>query len=128
MNTMDSDDISKSWILAAESNQSSNTYKENHWAIELMMDLPETNPEITWEVIEKIYKTTNNPKVLSYLAAGPLESLMCSFGERYLEKVRAESTNPNFIELMRQVRISSKDTPIYKEFYEIAGIEPPLNE
>ncbi len=119
--------IGKSWILAAQSNQSSNTYKENEWAIDRMMDLPDSDPEKAWNVIMEVFTSSKNPKVLSYLAAGPLEQLMCSYGTKYIDGVREFAINNMlFVELMKDVRLSSEDTTVYLDFYKIAGIEPPL--
>jgi len=57
-----------------------------------------------------------------------LEHLLCSNAENYLAEIQAESNNTTFIGILKQVRLSSEDTPHYKQIYKIAGIEPPLEE
>lgn len=106
--------ISRSWIAAAVSNQSSSRYAEHCWAIQFMMELPESDHAKAWEVIKTIYRNTENEYALSLLATGPLESLLYNNADQYLEKIENESNNEAFIVLLRQVRLSAEDTPLYK--------------
>lgn len=119
--------IASSWIIASESNQSSKIYKDNYWAIEIMVKLPEDDPLLSWEIINRVLDSTDNKKSLDYLAAGPFELLMCSHGEKFLDLLKEKAKISKFQELMQGVVLTKADTPIWEEFYKLAGIEPPIS-
>ena len=129
MNKNEKDKLISSWIAASNADINSPIYKENNWAIDIFINLPDKNPELLWELIQKIINTEKNENILDNLAAGPIEDLMCNYGEEIIERVKKEAKeNVIFKKCIQGVWLDSNDTPVYKQFYEAAGIEPPFNK
>ena len=81
---MDNDELNKivsAWILSHESD-------EGNWAHEQVFDwIYDNKDEILWRFILMTYKRELSSKVISSLAAGPVEDLLAKFGSRYIDRV-----------------------------------------
>jgi len=129
MNQSEREKLISAWLIAHEAGTESPIYEENWWAVETFLNLPEEDPELLWELILETINKEKNKKLLSYLAAGPFEDLMCKYGTELIERVEKEaSSNPIFKNTMKHVWLESNDTNAFSRFYEAAGIEPPFNE
>lgn len=79
------------------------------------------------KVVKKV--SDGDERLLSNLAAGPLEDLMCSYGEKIIDRVEHEAIlNLRFKSCLKGVWLDSKDTSVWRRFYEITGIEPPFDD
>jgi len=129
MNQSEREKLISAWFVAHEAGAESPIYEENWWAVETLLNLPEENPELLWELILEAIEKEKNEKLLSNLAAGPIEDLMCNYGEEIIDRVEIEAkSNHSFKNCIKDVWLDSNDTPIYKRFYKAAGIEPPFDE
>ena len=129
MNQSEREKLINAWFVAHDVGTESPVYEENWWAIETFFNLREENPELLWELILQAIKMEKNEKSLSNLAAGPIEDLMCSYGESLIDRVEKEvKSNPSFKNCIKNVWLDSNDTPVYKRFYKAAEIEPPFDE
>ena len=117
------------WISAQEAWDKNENSDNLHWAIEKLIHLPEEDPESTWDVILGILEKDPSDKIIDILAASPLEDLMTYHGEKYINHIEDEiKHNTRLKKCMRGVWLDSKDTPVWKKFYELAEIEPPFPE
>lgn len=103
-------------------------YEENWWAIETLINLPIEHPELAWSIILRIFEKlaqVNDKEGLEVLAAGPLEDLMCKYGEQIIDRIEIEAKkNSVFKECIKGVWLTKEDTSVQKRFYEIAEISP----
>ena len=129
MNKEEKEKLITTWINANKADSDSQIYNDNFWAIEEFIDLPDKNPELLWSLIQDIINSENDEALLANLAAGPIEDLMCSYGEELIDRVKKEArTNITFKKCIQGVWLNSNDTSVYKMFYEAAGIEPPFKQ
>src|SRR5262249_38186535 len=59
----------------------------NWWAEETFQKVVHSDPELAWELILQVIRTTEKPDVLGILAAGPLEDLVNYHGERFIGRI-----------------------------------------
>ena len=129
MNQSEREKLINAWFVAHKAGTETPIYEENWWAIETIINLREENPELLWELILQAIEMEKDEKLLSNLAAGPIEDLMCSYGEQVIDRVEKEAkSNSSFKNCIKDVWLDYNDTPIYKRFYKAAGIEPPFDE
>jgi hypothetical protein len=68
------------------------------WAWDATHELVREEPEVAWAVIRAVLAQCNDDRMLSYVAAGPLENLMCWHGPRFIDRVEAEAAaSPRFL-------------------------------
>ena len=81
------------------------------WALERFMPgspIRRANAEDCWLAILEILVREPPPKILSLLAAGPLEDLIDDYGPEFIERIETESRrNPSFRRLLGGVWQSS---------------------
>ena len=131
MNKDDTERLVNAWVAATRAGPESFVHEKNWWAIEKLMQLSHENPELLWGVILKIIEKASDEdeRLLGNLAAGPLEDLMRSHGERFIDRVEQEAnSNPRFKSCLGGVWLDSEDTNAWRKFYEIADIEPPFDD
>ena len=74
------------------------------WAWEQLDDMVRHVPERAWLQILDIAAATENQKVLSSLAAGPLEDLLALHGFNFIERLETEARqNPEIARLVTGV-------------------------
>jgi len=102
----------QNWVNAyIQAGESDETIHENHplfWAIERFVDFPDEAPEECWSAILEVLGQEPSQKVISVLAAGPLEDLIELHGPEYIERIESEAkNNPRFRYLLGGVWESS---------------------
>lgn len=70
---------------------SSDSRAEDSWANDQLDQLVRKNPEGAWGVILRVLAMAPPTVVLSILAAGPLEDLLCDHGLAFVERVEKEA-------------------------------------
>ncbi len=129
MNKEEKEKLITAWIKATKAGAKMPTHTDNDWAIDIFIDLPDQNPELLWSLIQDIINIENDENLLANLAAGPIEDLMCVYGEEIIERVKKEAKeNIKFKQCIQGVWLDSNDTTAFKQFYEAAGIEPPFKQ
>lgn len=81
--------IKISTALCTFRDPNSNVEEANYWAFERLDDLVKNDPEKAWPLILEIRNATNDSKVLAQLAAGPLEDLINSSGDSFIDRIEA---------------------------------------
>ena len=105
MNQSERKKLINAWFAASEAGVNTPIHKENWWAVETFINLPEKTPELLWELILEAIEKEKNEKLLSHLAAGPIEDLMCKYGEKVIDRVEIEAkSNLSFKNCMGEVK------------------------
>jgi len=108
---MDTESLVKEWLEAQEADDGSSN--ENHWSVDYVIDLHiDGKSEELWSFIKNAYTKEISDKVISVLAAGPLEDLLVGHGEKYIDEIETLARqDPSFRNLLRgvwQSRISEE--------------------
>jgi hypothetical protein len=59
------------------------------WATELLVHLTEDEPEVAWGLILDLIERAPDDDALGWVAAGPLEDLLCHHGAELIDRVEA---------------------------------------
>jgi hypothetical protein len=59
------------------------------WASELLVDKISNVPEVAWQLILELIEQAPGDEALGWIAAGPLEDLLCDWGPAFIERVEA---------------------------------------
>ena len=85
---MELNEILNAWIAAEEAEEGSPLHESNWWAVSQVIDWSlERQGERLWQFITAAYKRDLSDKVVSSLAAGPLEDLLAKQGPEFIERV-----------------------------------------
>jgi len=121
--------IAQTWSQMHSFDINSPEYEEHFWAFEKIDELIHSNPLEALEVILKIIEINPTERIIANLGAGHIEDLMCYKGEEVINKIKTEAKqNANFKKSLASTWLDSNDTPLMKEFYEIAEVEPPFED
>ena len=63
--------------------------KGDHAVWEEVEDLVRTDPEAAWVVVQELVRRAARDEVLAYIAAGPLENLLCYHPHLFIDRVEA---------------------------------------
>lgn len=122
-------EIVQSWMAIQDNLGGSEAYESNFWAHEELADLSEHTPRDAWEVILALVEAAKSDELLEAIGAGPLQDLMTLHGEQFISRLEHEAmANRRLRKAMASAWLDADDTPVWKKFYEIAGVEPPFPE
>ena len=86
------------------------------WATELLVHLIEDEPEVAWGLILALIERAPGGESLSWVAAGPLEDLLCRHGPDLIDRVEAlAAADSRFKECLGGVRGSDRMDPSVHE-------------
>lgn len=91
VNELERERLILAWIALHEVEQDSADHKRNFWAFDKIWDLSRKNPQLCWEIILEILGHDIGDRVLSNLAAGPLEDLLVKHGPAFIDRVEAQA-------------------------------------
>ena len=120
---MDTESLAQEWVAAQEADDGS--IKENHWSVDYVIDLHiDGKSEELWSFIKCAYTKDISDKVVSVLAAGPLEDLLNGYGEKYIDEIEALSRrDPAFRYLLGGVWQSSISDEVWGRVCKAVGQE-----
>lgn len=58
-------------------------------ALDQLEDLIRNDPETAWAIIQELVHRATHDEVLAYIAAGPLENLLCNHARSFIDRVEA---------------------------------------
>lgn len=129
MDTQRKNEFVQSWLTIQNALPGTVPYESNFWAHEDLADLCYTNPNDAWQVILALVQASEADALLQAIGAGPLADLMIFHGEDYIGHVENQAdADSRFRQAMSGAWLDGDDTPVWKRYYEIAGIEPPFPE
>src|SRR5690349_19542559 len=113
------DALANAWIDAQERSQHASA------AVQTVIELSEDDPEVLWRLVEVIHSKELSRQVRDMLAAGRLEDLLVYFPDKIFPKVKALAQRDQaFRAMLAGVWLDGNDSPIWREFYELAGTQP----
>ena len=80
--------IAETWIELYRFPEDSSEYDGRFWSHERLWELIRDDPETAWNIIQ-IIRRDGSDLTLSNLAAGPLEDLLVTHGDQFIDRVEA---------------------------------------
>ena len=88
MDELELNRVVDAWILGSEAKNGPAERERNWWAVDLVMDWTlEGEADRLWLFILSTYRRNLSDRVVSVLAAGPLEDLLAKHGPTFIERV-----------------------------------------
>ena len=81
------DEIARTWIEYQELSDGSKKVDEKFWAVDALQSITDNDPELLWQIILLIYGQVTSEESLGALAAGPLEDLLATHGEAFIDRI-----------------------------------------
>lgn len=121
-NDIDKNKLINAWILLRHAEENSPEYNDNFWAFNSLSDISIKEPELCWELIEKIRKKDGSDVVLSNLAAGPLEDLLVKHGNQFIDLIEKDAKKDmQFRKLLGAVWKNDIDDDVWTRIKRVAG-------
>lgn len=110
------------WIALHKLPSDAQQNSHHFWAFERVCELCEESPEECWDIILGILRKDSNAKVLSNLAAGPLEDLLVAHGAMFVEKIEQQAkTDERFRNLLGGVWQNAIPDDIWRRIKAVSG-------
>lgn len=118
------------WIVGqSHSGVESEQYQSRQPLMLEVMRWPDEQPERAWQFILAVIVRKPPPQVLAILSALLLEDLLTAHGPQFIGRAAHQAAVCGvFKKLLGAVWLDSEDTPVWREVYAIAGVEPPFAE
>jgi len=90
MKTMTAQEIltlAKAWVHLHSVKENSPEWEEAFWAYDRLDEWIHEMPEVAWDAITEIRRLDGSDRLLSNLAAGPLEDFLVYHGEAYINLI-----------------------------------------
>lgn len=88
MDELELNRVVDAWIAGHEAEDGTPERQRNWWAVSQVMDwVLDGEADLLWAFILIAYKRNISDRVISVLAAGPLEDLLAKHGGRFIERV-----------------------------------------
>jgi len=72
-------------------------YEQTSWASDAVCEITDHDPNHLWTIIKALVVAAPDDNALSYIGAGPLEDLLSSHGERFIELIEQQADiDPKF--------------------------------
>jgi hypothetical protein len=124
---IETDDLERAttWIALRYTRSGSAEHDAKFWSFEAMDRLRDSNPERCWSVILKIFEQDQSEKLLANLAAGPIEDLLATHGERFIERIETLARQePRFRFTIQMVWRNSISAPVWARLRKAATLDP----
>lgn len=122
------DNLVDEWIIGqSHGGVDSEQWKSRQPLMLEVMSLPDGEPELAWQFILAVIARKPPQQVLEILSALLLEDLLTAYGPLFIGRAAQQAAACDvFKKLLGDVWLSSDDTPVWREVYAIAGVEPPF--
>lgn len=119
----DSEDaIAEGWIALQHAEQRSRSHADNFWSHTELDDLLDNDPDKGWHVIQLIQAKDSSEKILSNLAAGPIEDLLVRHGVRFIQRIEDRAkADAQFRQVLSMVWQNSIDDAVWKKLCAARG-------
>jgi len=101
---MTQDEISRTadaWLSYWHAPPGSPTRERLYWASDRVRDLLGCEPEELWQFILVVHRKDQSPAIQQVLSAGPLEDLLATYGQIFIERIEREAiADPFFAKLL----------------------------
>ena len=117
--------LAKAWIALQHAERRMRDDDPRFEAHVALDELRATDPERCWSVILKIFEQDQSDKLLANLAAGPLEDLLATHGEHFIERVETLARQePRFRFTIQMVWRNSISAPVWARLRKAATLDP----
>jgi hypothetical protein len=116
MDELELNRVVDAWIVGHEAERGTPEYERHWWAASLVMDWAlDGEADQLWLFILTTYKRNISERVVSVLAAGPLEDLLAKHGAMFIERVeQLARQDEKFNSLLGGVWQSSMSDEVWK--------------
>jgi hypothetical protein len=101
---MTQDEISRTadtWLRYWHAPSGSPTRESLYWVSDHVRDLLYYEPEELWQFILLVHRKDQSPAIQQVLSAGPLEDLLATYGQVFIERIEREAVaDPAFAQLL----------------------------
>lgn len=110
------DELTKSWIRFHDVEGNLGEHDPDFWSFDCLSDWCDVRPDYAWDAIIKIYSTRPSEKVLSNLAAGPIEDLIVHHGQIVLGWIDQYCNHDaNFVKVLQMVWRNAIEADVWAE-------------
>ncbi len=111
--TMDPDDAAEIYLRYYHQKNA-----EDSWILEKADVLLNNNIDEVWEITRAVIEKAPSNEALAYVAAGPLEDLLRTYGHMVIERVEQEAAkSEKFVLALSAVWGLEPGTPIFERWY-----------
>ena len=119
------DELLEGYLAHAEA-VSHDREDENFWAFSELHDLIQTDVEAAWVIAVELIARVSDDSGLAYVAAGPLEDLLCKHPEFLIGRVEARARDRRFRKALRAVwGVNRMPATVRARIEVIVAKEPP---
>lgn len=114
--------IAENWVKLYKLPNDSSERGSLFWAFERFDDLCRNYPEEAWQVINLVRKLDASEIILANLAAGPVEDLLVTHGEEFIDRIEElAATDHEFRKLLGAVWKNKIADDIWARLKAVAG-------
>lgn len=114
--------LAEAWIRLHAIPEDSPERVHFFWAYGRLSDLVQESPEEAWQAIQTIRLLDQSDQIISNLAAGPVEELLASHGENFIERFELTARNDDqFKRLLGAVWRNEISDVVWERIQEIAS-------
>src|SRR4051794_10245212 len=114
-------EIADAWIDLHRLPEDSPARQEKFWSFERLWELVHDDPEAAWNIIQLI-RQEGSELILSNLAAGPLEDLLVTHGDRFIDRIETLAEHDaQFKKLLAATWQNSMPAGLWKRIKAVAG-------
>lgn len=106
------EDLVESYIKVQEFPHA-NINHDSWWAIDYFFDISEFDPDFAWAAILEIINRNPSKRVISMLAAGPLEDLIDKNGDKVIDRIEKEAKKNEILRNMLKIIYESGEKEIW---------------
>ena len=116
MSELELNRVVESWVAGHECENGTPEHERNWWAVSQVMDWAlDGEADLLWLFILTCYKRNISERVVSVLAAGPLEDLLAKHGPMFIERVEELARqDPKFNSLLGGVWQNTMTDEVWK--------------
>jgi hypothetical protein len=114
-------EIADAWVDLHRLPEDSPGRHDKFWSFDRLWELVHDDPEAAWSIIQ-IIRQEGSELILSNLAAGPLEDLLVTHGDRFIDRVETLAEHDaQFRRLLAATWQNSMPPEIWKRIKAVAG-------
>ncbi len=95
------DELIDAWIKLQYHKSGTEEYNRLFWSFEAVLQMIQDDPDATFQFILDVLKRDSDWPVIGTLAAGPMEDLLSTHGDKVIERVEAQAkVDPIFAKML----------------------------
>jgi hypothetical protein len=116
-------DIASSWVQLHQAGKAPSEGNEHFWAYSTLDDIRHSDPDRCWHIILEIQRIDSSDGMIANLAAGPLEDLLTTSGDRVIDRVETQArTDRRFRDMLHLVWKNAMPDSIWDRVQRAAAV------